>query len=126
MKKRWVLPLLVLTLFLCLLQSPAHGEAWPASREGADSLAELHTIVPEGVTEIHLRTILGDDVQRVGDAWMLRENVYVLLLWSTEEDQADEIILLDTQNGSLLSRTPVPYLDAPCPVRFYPAWLDKR
>lgn len=74
-----------------------------------DSLAELHTIVPKGVTEIDLRTFLGDDAQGVEDAWMLSTDTCVILRAPPPEDGDYELILLDMQKCVILSRMPVPY-----------------
>lgn len=111
MKKRLVLPLLVLSLFLYLFQSPAHAETTPVSREGSstDSPVERRTVVPEGVTEIDLRVALGDGVSDVYGAWMLNADVLVIL-WQPLEAGNDELIVLDTRDCSVLSRTPVPYV----------------
>ena len=116
MKKHLGHLLLVLPLFLCLFQSPAHAETLPVSREklSTDSLAELRTVVPEGVTEIDLRVILGDDAREVKKAWMQNADICILLR-SQPEDEAEkygptlyELIVLDMQYLSILSRTPVP------------------
>lgn len=82
-----------------------------------DSLAELRTIVPEGVTEIDLRAILGDDVLDVENAWMLNADICVILRFlpgdGEDEDYYDdyEIILYDIQNRSILSGTLIPHVD---------------
>jgi len=119
MKKRWVLLFLVFTLFLSLFQCPAHAGGDPRL---ADSRTKPHTVVPEGVTEIDLRTFFGDAAGDISDAWVLRESIYAVLLW-LEGDEGCEIILLDTQNGSLLSRTPVPYIGYSF-VSTRPGWVD--
>lgn len=83
----------------------------------ADSLADLRTVVPEGVTEIDLRTVLGDDVLDVEDAFMLSENVCVILRFLPGNDDIGgsgsdyEIILLNMRDRSILSRTPVPNVE---------------
>lgn len=126
MTKRWMLLTLVLSLFLCLLPCAACAGAWPASREDiaadlfeayaypredprvADSLTELRTVVPEGVTEIDLHAFLGDDVRYVYDAWMLREEVFAILLslpMENDESYDYELVVLDTQHKSILSRS---------------------
>jgi hypothetical protein len=89
------------------------SEIWTYLKEDprfADSLAELHTTVPEGVTEIALRTVLGDDAADIRDAWMLNADICVLLR-SLPEQAAEnyELIVLELLDGSILSRTPVPY-----------------
>lgn len=113
MKNRSVHLLLILTLFLCLFQGLAHAETGPVSREGVDSLVELNTIVPDGVTEIDLRIALGDDAREVKEAWMQSADICILLR-SQPEDEDDkygltqyELIVLDMRNLSVLSRTPV-------------------
>lgn len=98
MKKQLVLSLLVLALLVCLYQNPAY--------------AELRTIVPEGVREIDLRTVLGDDALEVSEAWMLNTDIFVCLR-NQPEDEGCELIVLDTQNGLILSRTPIPHIDYP-------------
>lgn len=75
----------------------------------ADSLAELRTVVPDGVREIDLRPVLGGDVLNAWHAWMLNADVCVILL--TPEDEGCEIVLLDTRDLAILSRTPVPNAD---------------
>ena len=119
MIKRSVLLLSVLTLCLYLFQSPAYAGSDPGL---LDSQAKPRTVVPEGVTEIDLRTYLGDAAAGIAGAWMLRENVYVLLLWLAM-DEGCEIILLDTQKGSLLSRTLIPYIGYSF-VSARPGWVD--
>ena len=111
MKKRSVLLLLVLSLFLCLVKSPAHAEISPVGREevSADLPMELRTVVPEGVTEIDLRVALGDDASGVHDAWMLNADILVILRDLSEAGD-DEIIVLDTRDNTVLSRTPIPYI----------------
>lgn len=74
----------------------------------AESLADLRTTVPAGMTEIDLRKILGDDALGISNAWMMNENVCVLLR-SPLEDGEKELIWLNLQDLSILSRTPVPY-----------------
>jgi len=86
------------------------------------SQTEPHRIAAEGVTKIDLRAVLGDTAEVILDAWVLRENTYALLL-GTEEDEVYEVILLNTQNGSLLSRTSIP--DTGCSfVYARPGWVD--
>jgi hypothetical protein len=68
--------------------------------------------MPEGVTEINLRTVLGDDVLDITDAWMLSADTCVLL-WSQREGEnywqfLYELIVLDMRDLSILSRTPIP------------------
>lgn len=110
MKKRLFLLLFFLTLFLCLFQIQANAETSPVSSEelSVDSKVELRTIVPEGVTEIDLRVALGDDASDVYDAWMLNADVCVILRQLSEAGD-DEIIVLDTRDYTVLSRTPIPY-----------------
>ena len=72
------------------------------------SLKELRTVVPEGVTEIDLRTILGDDALDIRDAWMLSADI-CMVNRSLREGGNYEIILLDIKNRSIFSRTAVPY-----------------
>lgn len=75
-----------------------------------DSLAELQTLVPEGVTEIDLRDILGDEAMDVKDAFMLNSDICVILK-SLQEDEGYEVIPIDLPNDTILSRTPVPYAE---------------
>ncbi len=101
MKKRLVLPLMALSLLLCLFQSPANADSRVDSR-----------IVPEGATEIDLRTVLGDDVLDVERAWMLSADVCVILRNPWQSSNTDrEIIVWDMRSGSILSRTRVPHAD---------------
>ena len=102
--------LLALSLCLCLFLSPAYAESPPAGNEetSADSSAELRTVVPEGVTEIDLRVILGDGAAGVNYAWMLNADTCVLLRELNEAGD-DEIIVLNIRDNTVLSRTPVPY-----------------
>ncbi len=111
MKKRLVLLLLVLSLFPCLVISPARAEISPVSRKelSADSPLELRTVVPEGVTEIDLRVALGDGASDVHDAWMLNADICVILRDLSEAGD-DELIVLDTRDDMVLSRTPIPYV----------------
>ena len=74
-----------------------------------EALAELPTAVPDGVTEIDLRTALGDDVLTVEDAWMLNADVSVILR-QFPEIGGYELVLLDLRDLSVLSRTPVPHV----------------
>ncbi|MDR3050706.1 MAG: hypothetical protein LBU67_03180 [Oscillospiraceae bacterium] len=101
MKKRSALLLLVLFPLLSLCPTLADAENKPEP-------AELRIVVPEGVAEIDLRVALGDDASGVSDAWMLNADICVLLR-VPPEDEDYEILLLDTRNCSILSRTPVPY-----------------
>lgn len=107
MKKQRVLPLLVLVLFPYLFQSLAYASSNPESMD-----MDRRAIIPAGVTKIDLRTVLGDEVLDAENAWMLRADVYVILLnheWSSNRNY--EIIVLDTQKNTILSRTPVPDTD---------------
>lgn len=97
MKRRLVLLLFVLSLLLCLFQSPAYAEIPPAGR----------TVVPEGVTEIDLRTALGDGVADVEYAWMLNADICVLIRQPPGAGES-ELIVLDLRDNRFLSRTPVP------------------
>ena len=110
MKKRLVLLPTVLTLFLYLFTSPAHAQTSPVSNKdlSADSKVALRTIVPECVTEIDLKAALGEDVYDVEDAWMLNADVCVILRQPLEEEDS-ELIVLDTRDHTVLSRTPIPY-----------------
>jgi len=110
MKKRLILLLFVLPLFLCLVKSPAHAQTSPVSSKAlsADSKAARRTIVPEGVTEIDLQVALGEDVYDVEDAWMLNADVCVILRQPLEEENS-ELIVIDTRDNTVLSRTPIPY-----------------
>ena len=79
-----------------------------------DSLKELHTVVPEGVTEIDLSTIFGDDVQYIEDAWMLNANICAILQrLKFDEGYDNEIIVLDMKNRSVISRTQIPRISSP-------------
>lgn len=96
MKKQTVFWLLTLTLFLCLFQSPAQAKS-PAA-------------LPEGVTEIDLRTVLGNDAKEIAEVWIINENVCAILRESYIDCKGYEfeIIVLDILNHTILSRTPVP------------------
>jgi len=72
-----------------------------------EAFTERLTAVPEGVTEIDLRTALGEDVLTVEDAWMLNEDISVIIR-QLPEAEGYELILLDLTDYSVLSRTPVP------------------
>ncbi len=112
MKMRLGFLLLALSLFLCLLQSPAYAKTLPSGRVNADSSIERRTIVPEGVTEIDLRTVLGDDALDVNEVWMLNADVCIILR-ELPEYWGHELILLDMRDCSVLSRTPVPLTWSP-------------
>ena len=71
-----------------------------------EALAEPPTVVPEGVTEIDLRAVLGGDALDVEDAWMLNADVSVILR-RLQEIAGYELILLNMRDLSVLSRTPV-------------------
>lgn len=111
MRKGLTFLLLILSLFPCLVKSPTQAQTSPVSREelSADSKAEIRTVVPEGVTEIDLKVALGDDVYDVSDAWMLNADVCVILRQPLE-DGDDELVILDTRDCTVLSRTPIPYV----------------
>lgn len=111
MKKRLVQLLLVLPLFLCLYHDLTYAETWPISREvlTAESPVELHTIVPDGVTEIDLQVALGDGAADVEDAWMLNTNVCVIL--QRLPNRGYGLILIDMRDLSTLSQTPVPHAE---------------
>ncbi len=102
---------MLLVLSLCLFQSLAHADTSPAGRDelSAGSKVKLRTVVPEGVTEIDLRVALGDDASDVHGAWMLNADVCVILRQLSEAGD-DEIIVLDTRDYTVLSRTPIPYI----------------
>jgi hypothetical protein len=93
----------VLTVLLALFM------AIGVSAEGA--LAELLTVVPEGVTEIDLRTVFGDDVTDVEDAWMLNADICVILQQLLPETEGYALFVWDKQNRSILSRTHVPFAE---------------
>ena len=99
-----------------------------------DSLVELRTVVPEGVTEIDLRTILGGDALDVKDAWMLSSNVCVILRTPSNDQsdqdgllagtpKANEIVVFDVQSRSIISRTSVPYAVGQYVIS-RPGWAD--
>jgi hypothetical protein len=101
MKKRPLLLLLVFSLFLYPFQSPAHAAG------------EHRTTLPEGVTEIDLRTVLCEDAADLENAWMLNSDICILLL-SQPEDGEDiyasthyELIVLNMRDLSILSQTPI-------------------
>ena len=108
MKKRRNLLPLILALALCLTQSPAGAASTPAVK----APTQLHTVVPEGVREINLRAVLGSDAPDVEEAWMLNADVCVILRRPTAEDEdidmGYEIIVWDTKNDAILSRTTIP------------------
>lgn len=102
MKKHIRLLILALSLFHCLFPGLAHVEAGQG------------TVVPKGVTEIDLRTIVGDGAADVRAAWMPNADICILLR-SQPEDKAGnkwafrhEVIILDMREHLVLSRTPVP------------------
>lgn len=117
MKKRVALLPLVLSVFLCLFLSPAHGE---------DSETKPRTFVPEGVTEIDLRTVLGDDALEVVDAWTQNGEIFTFLLSRPMEEEGlytptlFELIVWDRSNGTILSRTPIP----PAGDNYRQGWED--
>ena len=82
MKRRTILLLLAFALFLCLSPNPA----W-ASAPATEAPVELRTIVPDGVTEIDLQTVLGDDVLEVMDVWLLNADVGVILRYLQVDDK---------------------------------------
>ena len=77
---------------------------------GEEALAEPLTAVPNGVTEIDLRTALGDDALTVEDAWMLNADVSVIIRQFPEIGGC-ELVLLDLRGLSVLSRTPVSHAE---------------
>lgn len=101
MKKQMLLWILALSQFLCLFSSAAH-------REEARG-----TVLPKGVTEINLGTVLGSGAANVIDAWMPNANICVLLRSRLENEEYNdmpiyyEIVVLDMRDLSVLSRTPV-------------------
>ncbi len=98
MKKRWRLPLLAVALFLCLFRGPAYAE---------EPKEEPRTVVPEGVTEIDLGAVLGEDARDIVEVWMLNTDVCAILQRPPQNGDC-ELILLDTRDCTVLSRTPVP------------------
>ena len=96
MKRRSARLLLVLLMLFGLF----HGRAQ----------AESRSTLPEGVTEIDLRDVLGDDAQDVWSARMVNADICVLLRALPEQANENiELIVLNMRELSILSRTPVPY-----------------
>ena len=93
-----------IVLFLALIMTVGIAEE--------EALAELLIAVPDGVTEIDLRMVLGDDVLAVEDAWMLNTDASVILR-QLPEIGGYELVLLDLRDLLVLSRTPIPH------VRYY-------
>ncbi len=108
MKKRLVLLLLVLSLFLCLFSSPVHAQTLSVSSEkaSADSKITLGTVIPEGVKEVDLRVALGDGATDVDYVWMLNGDICVIILQKAGEG---ELIVLGIRDDTVLSRTPIPF-----------------
>ena len=128
MVKRAVLLLLVFFQFLGLFQCPVYAMATgidgqkeqavtnPEKADGgpeADAFEEIRATLPEGVTEIDLRTVLGEDAQDIADAWMLNADTCVLLRYVPDDGapgHSYELILLEVQQRTVLSRTLIPPL----------------
>lgn len=102
MKKRWFLVFVSLALCLCLMPNQAHR-----------TIAQ-DTTLPDGVTEIDLQTILGDDAIDIKEAWMPNADICILLRSKPEEEDEKygatfyELITLDMKALSPISRTPIP------------------
>lgn len=101
MKKQMCSLVLMVALVFCLIPVPAYMEAKRGST------------LPEGVTEIDLRTVLGSDAADVTWACMLNAETCIALrsLPDSEEEQDahvyTELIVLDMRKVSILSRTQI-------------------
>lgn len=134
MKKGLTLVYLALHLLLCLFQAPAYGESWmirhgKSMTEEADEASvhwespeERHTIVPTDVTEIDLRTVLGDGAQHVKNVWMLQDNRCIILQTRYVEEEGFEhtIVFWDVEHRSILSQASVSRAE----YQTWPGWDD--
>ena len=78
-----------------------------------DSPMESCIGVLDGVREINLREALGEDTSYVEGAWMLNPNICVLQCQS-QEFKNNELVLLDTRDCSVISRTLLPQAASLC------------